>query len=192
MTEAAPTPDDARSALAALRVRVAAEDVHLAERGRGWIAWLPEGRLAWFADSDAARAMLARERRVLGVVAARCRADLVPVPRVLAAAPDGGCDVRTAMPGTCDPLWLVVIVEWGTWGRSERDALRLGARALGAAVELHYRDAPLDVLCERVRRRGMEDPPITREALAGWRSAFQVPTSEELGLFDPPLVADDA
>ena len=28
---------------------------------------------------------------------------------------------------------LVVILEWGTWGRSERDALRLGARALGAA-----------------------------------------------------------
>src|SRR6516225_4496179 len=32
---------------------------------------------------------------------------------------------------------LSVIIEWGTWGRSERDALRLGARALGAAVELH-------------------------------------------------------
>jgi predicted kinase len=29
-------------------------------------------------------------------------------------------------------LGLVVIVEWGTWGRSERDALRLGARALGS------------------------------------------------------------
>jgi len=35
-------------------------------------------------------------------------------------------------------LGLTVIIEWGTWGRSERDALRLGARALGAAVELHY------------------------------------------------------
>src|SRR5258708_21090100 len=34
-------------------------------------------------------------------------------------------------------LGLTVIIEWGTWGRSERDALRLGARALGAAVELH-------------------------------------------------------
>jgi predicted kinase len=51
---------------------------------------------------------------------------------------------------------LVVIIEWGTWGRSERDALRLGARALGAAVELHYLDAPVDVLFERIRRRGME------------------------------------
>ena len=29
---------------------------------------------------------------------------------------------------------LTVIIEWGTWGRAERDTLRLGARALGAAV----------------------------------------------------------
>ena len=34
-------------------------------------------------------------------------------------------------------LGLVVIIEWGTWGKSERDALREGARQLGAAVELH-------------------------------------------------------
>ena len=26
-------------------------------------------------------------------------------------------------------LGLIVIIEWGTWGRSERDTLRLGARA---------------------------------------------------------------
>ena len=39
-------------------------------------------------------------------------------------------------------LGLVVIIEWGTWGRSERDAMRLGARALGAAVELHFLAAP--------------------------------------------------
>ena len=28
-------------------------------------------------------------------------------------------------------LRQTVIIEWGTWGRSERDALRVGARALG-------------------------------------------------------------
>src|SRR5947209_19840025 len=53
-------------------------------------------------------------------------------------------------------LGLTVIIEWGTWGRSERDALRLGARALGAAVELHYLSAPTDVLFERIQRRGLE------------------------------------
>src|SRR6201996_884349 len=31
-------------------------------------------------------------------------------------------------------LGQTVIIEWGTWGRSERDTLRIGARALGAAV----------------------------------------------------------
>src|SRR6266576_6872394 len=50
-------------------------------------------------------------------------------------------------------LGLTVIIEWGTWGRSERDTLRLGARALGAAVELHYLSAPVDVLFVRSQRR---------------------------------------
>jgi predicted kinase len=30
---------------------------------------------------------------------------------------------------------VTVIIEWGTWARSERDRLRLGARDLGAAVD---------------------------------------------------------
>jgi len=84
---------------------------------------------------------------------------------------------------------LVVIIEWGTWGREERDALRLGARALGAAVELHYLSAPADVLFDRIQRRGMEDPAIEREALSRWVEIFQAPTAEELALFDPPLAA---
>ncbi len=84
---------------------------------------------------------------------------------------------------------LTVIVEWGTWGRSERDALRLRARALGAAVELHYLAAPADVLFERIQRRGMENPPIEREALLRWFEIFQAPTPEEMALFDRPLIA---
>jgi predicted kinase len=87
-------------------------------------------------------------------------------------------------------LGLTVIVEWGTWGRSERDALRLGARALGAAVELHYLSASVDALFERIQRRGMEKPPIEREAMSRWFEAFQVPTLEEMALFDKPLVTD--
>jgi predicted kinase len=85
-------------------------------------------------------------------------------------------------------LGLTVIIEWGTWGKSERDTLRLGARALGAAVELHYLDAPADVLFERIQRRDMEDPPIGREALSRWIEIFQIPTPEEMALFDKPLV----
>lgn len=83
-----------------------------------------------------------------------------------------------------------IIIEWGTWGRAERDALRLGARELGAAVELQYLSAPLDVLFERVRRRRMEDSPIQREQLSEWLDNFQAPTSEEMALFDEPLIAE--
>jgi predicted kinase len=85
---------------------------------------------------------------------------------------------------------LTVIIEWGTWGKSERDALRLGARALGAAVELHYVSASADVLFERIQRRGIEKPPIERVAVSRWFEIFEVPTPEEMALFDKPLVAD--
>lgn len=81
---------------------------------------------------------------------------------------------------------LTVIIEWGTWGRSERDTLRLGARALGAAVELHYLPASVDVLFERIQGRGMESPPIERDQLLRWMDIFQVPTPEEMRLFDSP------
>jgi len=79
---------------------------------------------------------------------------------------------------------LTVIIEWGTWGRSERDTLRLGARALGAAVELHYLSAPIPVLFERIQRRGMENPPLTMEDLQRCSEMFQAPTVEEMALFD--------
>ncbi len=83
-------------------------------------------------------------------------------------------------------LGLTVIIEWGTWGRSERDTLRLRARELGATVELHLLSAPVDVLFERIQRRGMENPRIEREDLLKWMSIFQVPTAEEMALFDEP------
>lgn len=88
-------------------------------------------------------------------------------------------------------LGNIVIIEWGTWGRSERDTLRLGARRLGAAVELHFLDAPVDVLFERIQRRNMEDPPITRDDLAGWAAKFEAPSDAEIALFDSPSTRSD-
>lgn len=82
------------------------------------------------------------------------------------------------------PRGLTVIIEWGTWAKSERDTLRLRARALGAAVELHYLSASVDVLFHRIQRRGMEHPPIERDALSRWFDLFQVPNDEEMALFD--------
>jgi predicted kinase len=87
-------------------------------------------------------------------------------------------------------IGLVVIIEWGTWGRSERDALRLGARALGAAVELHYVSAPVDVLFARIQQRGRENPPLERIDVERWVEIFQEPTPEEKALFDDHLVAE--
>lgn len=81
---------------------------------------------------------------------------------------------------------ITVIIEWGTWARSERDVLRIGARALGVRVELHYLSAPVDVLLERIRCRGMEHPPIERNDLLRWANIFEAPTPEEMSLFDTP------
>jgi predicted kinase len=87
-------------------------------------------------------------------------------------------------------LGLTVIIEWGTWARSERDALRLGARGLGAAVELYYVSAPAEVLFDRLQRRGREYPPIGPDAVSRWFELFQAPGPEEMALFDKPLVPD--
>ncbi len=84
-----------------------------------------------------------------------------------------------------------VVIEWGTWGRSERDALRCGARALGAAVELHFIDAPVEVLFDRIRRRNRESPPITLADVMKWAESFERPSAEELALFDGPLSKSD-
>lgn len=78
-----------------------------------------------------------------------------------------------------------VVIEWGTWARSERDALRTGARALGAAVELHFLDPPVDVLFERIRARNRESPPITLDDVKKWTEVFDRPSAEEMALFDP-------
>lgn len=77
-----------------------------------------------------------------------------------------------------------VIVEWGTWGRDERLRLASEAKTLGARVELHWLTAPLDVMLERIRLRGREDPPITAAHIEGWLGAFQAPDAEELATYD--------
>jgi predicted kinase len=84
-------------------------------------------------------------------------------------------------------IGTTVIIEWGVWGRTERDALREGARALGAAVELRYLDAPIDELWRRVQERGLEEPPIQRADLERWAAQIQVPDDVERQLFDPPV-----
>jgi len=75
-------------------------------------------------------------------------------------------------------LGVTVLIEWGTWGRSERDRLRDEARALGASVELCYLDVPLDELWRRIQARNAEEPPISRSDVDGWARTFQAPATK--------------
>ncbi|MEY2399367.1 MAG: hypothetical protein QOJ00_2541 [Actinomycetota bacterium] len=83
-------------------------------------------------------------------------------------------------------LGVNVIVDFGSWAREERDVLREAGRALGADVELLYLDAPLDELYRRVAARGGIEPPMTRAHFDEWAAIIQVPTPDEVALFDPP------
>jgi len=85
-----------------------------------------------------------------------------------------------------------VILEWGHWARTERDEKRLGARALGVGVELHYLEVPRDELIERARRRTTSGEwtarPITPADFEEWASIFQPPDEAGLRLFDEPVI----
>lgn len=81
-------------------------------------------------------------------------------------------------------LGHTVVIEWGTWSRDERDALRQRARELGASAELRYTHAPTDELFARLAVRQQEDPPITIEQLRTWSQHFDVPSDEETARWD--------
>lgn len=80
-------------------------------------------------------------------------------------------------------LGQAVILEFGFWGRSEREEKRLGARALGVPVELHHLSASIDELCRRLEARnaagGSGTVPITRELLEDYAKLFEAPGDEE-------------
>ncbi|MFD7283622.1 AAA family ATPase [Streptomyces sp. NPDC059862] len=87
-------------------------------------------------------------------------------------------------------LGQTVILEFGFWLRSERDAKRMAARALGVPVELHYLAAPVVELCRRLEDRSQEGRlgtvPVSRKLLEEYVRKFQAPDDDELGLFDDP------
>jgi predicted kinase len=87
-------------------------------------------------------------------------------------------------------LDLSVVLDFGLWGRGERDQFRSAARDLGVGVELHYRDASPDELWRRIDERNAKPPwngyPISRAHLDEWIASFQAPDAAEMALFDPP------
>jgi predicted kinase len=78
-----------------------------------------------------------------------------------------------------------VILESGMWLRADRDAKRLGGRALGARVELHYLDVPFEELVRRVENReGWGTVPLSRALMEKYVGFFQAPDEAERALFD--------
>lgn len=85
-----------------------------------------------------------------------------------------------------------VILEFGFWGRSERDALRTKARSEKVGVELYFLDVPVTELARRLNLRNARAEhgtvTIEREELEGYARRFQPPDDAELALFDLPTV----
>lgn len=85
-----------------------------------------------------------------------------------------------------------VVLDYGLWGRSERDRFRSEARALGAQVVLCFLDPPREELIRRLAARNADLPAgtfhIAEQKLEDALATLQRPTPEELALFDqlPP------
>jgi predicted kinase len=83
-----------------------------------------------------------------------------------------------------------VVIEFGSWTRAERDALRESARDVGAAVELRYVTAPVDELVQRLADRGADtrfgSRMVDAAEIEAWAALFEAPTPGELAEYDPP------
>jgi predicted kinase len=78
-----------------------------------------------------------------------------------------------------------VVVEFGSWSRAERDAIRQVGVLAGARTELDFVDAPLDELVRRVRARGGPDAQaLISTVLIGSSDHFERPSEDEVELFD--------
>lgn len=85
-----------------------------------------------------------------------------------------------------------VVLENGFWGLDERDELRLEAQSLDLKIELRFLDVPFEELWQRVdarnKRENDKGAELTRERLEQAASQLQRPSSEEIELFDKPVV----
>jgi Ser/Thr protein kinase RdoA (MazF antagonist) len=125
------------AALKSAGINIAVDAVTLESRDGRHLVRLPGDRLAWFADGEPARQTMARERRVLQLLAARCT---FAVPRVVFALEDGAFDVRASVPGLVDP--------WRVFERVKVDralAERMGAEIGAILAEQHTRITATDV-----------------------------------------------
>jgi predicted kinase len=82
---------------------------------------------------------------------------------------------------------VLVVIDFGSWGRLERRRMREQAHAAGVPIELRLLDVPLQERWRRVARRNVTDDPavvITREQLEDYQRWWQPPDADELAAFD--------
>ena len=81
-------------------------------------------------------------------------------------------------------LGVNVILDFGFWSRSEREEFRARAAALGVGSEVHFLDAPREVLLSRLSARNAERPHgtfrVTEAQLDLWLGVFEPPAADEL------------
>ncbi|WP_233254344.1 AAA family ATPase [Salipaludibacillus keqinensis] len=77
-----------------------------------------------------------------------------------------------------------VILDFGCWGRSQRDEFRFRAKELGADFKIHFVDISEEVLFKRLETRNIQKPDgtffIPKAKLKEWVQIFEPPSSEEL------------
>lgn len=158
------SPEEACAALREAGLDLRPDEIALEAREDRWLARLPGDRMAWFPANGEGERRLAADRRLLRLLAERCR---FRVPRILYES-GTGFDLRAAVPGLCDPVAL--------YARIAAD--RALARRLGHALGL--------VLAE-------QHGQIARPDVAGWLPE-RVPWPEPTGWIRErlPEVTDDA
>ena len=79
---------------------------------------------------------------------------------------------------------ISVILDHGFSKRAERTTARTRARELGATAQIHFLDAPLETLQERLAERNRDLPPgtfhISAEELDTWAAEFETPSDDEM------------
>jgi hypothetical protein len=118
----------ASRALSEAGLHIAPEALRIERREDRWCVTLPGDRMAWFPANARGRERLEVERRVLGLLNARCG---FATPRVLFAG-EGGWDLRALVPGKVDP--------WGYYQRLKTDpelGARIGRSVAAALAEQH-------------------------------------------------------
>jgi hypothetical protein len=112
------------------------DEIVLEEREDRWLAMLPDQRMAWFPANAAGEGRLAADRRLLQLLAERCR---FRVPRLLYES-TAGFDIRAMVPGLSDPVGLYHRIS------ADRGLARRLGHSLGLILaEQHGRVARADV-----------------------------------------------